>query len=134
MVDDLNYAIQRDASDFVIEQNRQLIQTQDLADELRRKKQFLNTQQDLVERQTTLLNGLKLEIDQPNPPGATQPLPLGLNQRIAAAKDAVKVNLDVQTKMEESLFDARKQLRDLGDMNRKLEQMIRELEEKAKGR
>jgi hypothetical protein len=134
MVDDLNYAIQRDASDFVVAQNRQLIQTQDLADELRRKKQFHDAQQDLVARQNTLLSGLKLEIDQPNPPSATQPLPLGLKQRIDAAKDAVKVNLDVQTRMEESLFDARKQLRDLGDMNRKLEQQIRELEEKTKGR
>ncbi|HEY1861106.1 MAG TPA: hypothetical protein VGG61_12165, partial [Gemmataceae bacterium] len=134
MADDLNYAIQRYVSEFVVAQNRQLIQTQDLADELRRQKQFLNTQQDLVERQTTLLSGLKLEIDQPNPPSATQPLPLGLNQRIAGAKDEVKVNLDVQTRMEESLFAARKQLRDLGDLNRKLEQMIRELEEKAKNR
>jgi chromosome segregation ATPase len=134
MADDLNYTIQRDVSEFVVAQNRQLVQTQDLADQLRRRKQFLTIQEDLIERQRTLVKGLNLEIDQPDPPSATQPLPLGLKQRIAAAKAAVQANLDVQSKMEESLFDARKQLRDLGDSNRKLEQQIRELEEKTRSR
>jgi hypothetical protein len=134
MIDELNYTIQRDVSEFVVQQNRQLIQTQDVADELKRQLQFLKGQEDLVARQITLINGLKLEVDQANPPSATQPLPLGLKQRIAAATDTVKVNLDVQAKMEDSLFAARKQLRDLGDLNRKLEQKIRELEEKSKTR
>jgi hypothetical protein len=134
MADDLTYAINRDVAEFLIEHNQQMVLNFDLADELRRKKLFLNAQQDLLERQITLVNGLQLEINQPNPPSSTQPLPLGLNQRIAATKSEVKRALDAQTAMEESLFNARKQLRDLGDQNLKLEQKIRGLEEKAKSR
>jgi chromosome segregation ATPase len=134
MSEDLTEAVVRDVSEFVVEHNRQMVLNQDLADELRRKKQFLQAQQDLIERQITLVNGLNLEIDQPKPPSPTQPLPLGLKQRIDATKNDVQFYLDQQTKMEQSLFNARKQLRDLGDQNRKLEQMIRELEEKAKSR
>jgi hypothetical protein len=134
MTDDLVYAIDRDRSEFVVEQSRALNQVRDLADELQRQRLIRTVQEDLVQRQTTLVQGLMAEIDQKEPPGPNQPLPLGLKQRQAAAENATKVNLDIQAKMEESLFSARKQLRDLGEQNRKLEQQIRELEDKAKSR
>jgi hypothetical protein len=119
LAQDLTYTLDRERSDFVTEEFRVMGRSQDLADELRKQQLYLRAQEDLVSRQIDLVKALDLNIQK-------------LRDWLAAAQNTTQEKLTEQTKMEDSLFDARKKLRDTQMLNEKLEQQIRELE-KAKG-
>jgi hypothetical protein len=119
MAEDMAYVLQRDQSGFVTEQYRVVGKAQDLADELRKQQLYWHAQEDLVSKQTDLVTALKNNFNQ-------------LKDWLKAAQDTTQEKLQEQKLMEDSLFDARKQLRDTQMLNQKREQQIRELE-KAKG-
>jgi hypothetical protein len=121
ITDEIAYAIEREKSEFVAEERRLIARSQDLADELRVRKRYLALQQDLVSKQQQIVGALQEEIN-------------SLNKQMTEARVTTDERLKIQAEMEASLVNARKQLRDLGEENLKLEQQIRDLEAKLKAK
>jgi hypothetical protein len=115
MAEDVLHGMERDRDGFLDAQRTMLAQLEDLSERDARQKTFLANQQDLVQRQNTIVDTRKTELKK-------------VKDLLSAAQGYTRDDLKAQAVLEKNLFEARKNMRDAFEKNQELEKQIRTLE------
>lgn len=115
MAQGIRLAMESDLADFASKNQGMLKEIQVRTIDLEGRKAFLMDQQKLKTQNENLVNQRTKERDD-------------LKDKLEEARKATQAALDVQAKLEKTLFDAQRRARDAADANQKLERDIRSLE------
>ncbi|MFL5244574.1 MAG: hypothetical protein ACJ8FY_20940 [Gemmataceae bacterium] len=119
MILDVGVAKQRDLDTFVDQQRILVAQARNLADQLRYQKNQLGIQEAERDKQQRLVKTRDQERQD-------------VEKQLASAREETNTRLKEQTELEDVMYKALKDLRDLGRTNLQLEKRIRDLEESKK--
>jgi hypothetical protein len=115
MAEDVLHNMERDRDVFLDGQRALLTQIEGLSEREERQKQFYNSQMDLVQRHSAIVDASKDRLRT-------------VQGQLKEAQDYTKEDLKAQTVLEKNLFEARKNMRDAFEKNQELEKQIRTLE------